>query len=96
MSQAGRAVDLDDQVTALLARAHQYADSHLEGIDEAAEELAKMSGEDLTVISQARRVALERMAADPDRVTKQVVSLIRRAIELGGWRWRWDNTGPVP
>jgi phosphohistidine phosphatase SixA len=96
MSRTGKAEVFDDRVTALLARAYQLAESHLKGIDEAAEELAKMSGEDLTVISQARRVVLERMAAGSDRATKQVLSLIRRAIELGGWRWRWEDTGPVP
>jgi hypothetical protein len=96
LSQTGGAEDLDDRVTALLARAYEFADRHLEGIDEAAEELAEMSGEDLTVISQARRMVLERMAGRPDRATKQVVSLIRRAIELGSWRWHWEDTGPVP
>jgi hypothetical protein len=25
-----------------------------------------------------------------------VASLIRRAIELGMWRWDWDDTRPVP
>jgi hypothetical protein len=88
--------DLDDRVAALLARAYQLANSQLEGINEAAEELAAMSGDDLTVISKARRVVLARMAGNPDRATNQVASLIRRAIELGGWRWRWDETGPVP
>ena len=96
MSQAGNLEDLDGQVAALLARAYQLANSDLEGINEAAEELAAMSGEDLAVISKARRVVLERVAAGPDHDTRQVNSLIRRAIELGGWRWRWEDTGPAP
>jgi hypothetical protein len=88
--------NLDDQVAALLARAYQLADSQLDGINEAAEELAAMSAGDLDVISKARRVVVQRMAADPDSVTKQVFWLIRRAIELGGWRWQWNDTGPLP
>lgn len=96
MNRGGMPEDLDDRVLALLARAYQLANSDLEGINEAAEELVAMSGEDLAVISKARRMVLERVAAGPDRATRQVASLIRRAIELGGSRWRWDDTRPVP
>ncbi|HYA68070.1 MAG TPA: hypothetical protein VED63_04975 [Acidimicrobiales bacterium] len=79
-----------------MERACQLADSHLEGINEAAEELAAMSGVDLAVISKARRMALERMSACPDHAAKQVVWLIRRAIEVGGWRWQWEDDGSGP
>jgi hypothetical protein len=96
MSAPSNLENFDNRVAALLARAYQLADSNLEGINEAAEELAEMSGEDLAVISKARRVVLERMTAKPDSATKQVAWLIRRAIELGGWRWRWEDTGPLP
>ena len=96
MTGVGELKDLDDRVSALLNRAYQLANSDLEGINDAAEELAGMSGEDLAVISKARRVVLERNAADPDRATTQVVWLIRRAIEVGGSRWRWEDTGSVP
>jgi hypothetical protein len=88
--------DLDSRVDALLARAYQLASSDLNGINEAAEELAALSGDDIGVLYRARRVVLERMAIGPDRATKQVVWLIRRALEVGSDRWRWKDTGPVP
>lgn len=89
-------MQIDPQVQALLTRAYELAESGLSGINEAAEELAAMSGEDVTAISQARRVVLARLRDQPDRATHQVYWLIRRGIELGAWRWRWVDTNPVP
>jgi hypothetical protein len=80
----------------LLARAYQLANSDLDGLNDAAEELAALSGQDVAVISRARRVVLEQLATNPDRTTNQVASLIRRAIEVGTGRWDWEDSGPVP
>jgi hypothetical protein len=87
---------LSQRAAALLARAYQLADSELEGIDEAAQELAAMTGDDLTVIDRARRLTIDRLAESPDRATKQVASLIRRALEVGMSRWHWDDSAEVP
>lgn len=84
------------QVQVLLDRAYELADSELTGINEAAEELAAMSSDDLTVISVARREVIRRLRERPDRATQQVYWLVRRALELGGWRWQWEDTDPVP
>lgn len=88
--------DNDERVEKLLARAYEMADSGLTGINEAAEELATLSGDDLAVISKARRVIIGRLQVRSDRETNQVHWLIRRALELGGWRWHWEDTNPVP
>ncbi len=96
MSQATEPEDIEGQAAALVARAYQLADSQLEGINEAAEELAGMSRADLTVISRARRVVMGRLATRPDRATAQVAWLIRRAIEVGAGQWQWETTDPVP
>ncbi|HEV8207133.1 MAG TPA: hypothetical protein VGR04_10650 [Acidimicrobiia bacterium] len=47
-------------------------------------------------MERAFRVVVERVRVDPSHANKQVASLIRRAIELGMWRWDWDETRPVP
>lgn len=85
----------DQRAGALLARAYELAGTELEGTDEAAEELASLAGDSLAVIDQARRLVARRLAERPDRATKQVASLIRRAIELGMSRWAWNDTNPV-
>lgn len=78
---------LDEAAGALLARAAEIASGPLEGIEEAAKELAAMTGGDLRVLERARRLALEAERADPGRLSRQVVSLLRRAIEVGRWDW---------
>lgn len=78
---------LDAAAAALLGRATEIASGPLEGIEEAAKELAEMTGGDLRVLERARRRALEAERADPGRVSRQVVSLLRRAIEVGTWDW---------
>ncbi len=79
-----------------MLRAYELADSGLSGINEAAEELATMAGEELEVISSARRIVMARLRDHPDHPTRQVYWLIRRALELGDWRWQWEDTNPVP
>ena len=88
--------DSDDQLRHLLDRGYELAASHLEGINEAALELADAAGDDRRVMERAFRVVAERVRLDPSHANNQVASLIRRAIELGMWRWDWDNTRPVP
>lgn len=86
----------DPAVERLLARAYELAASGLEGIDAAALELAELSGDSVAVIDAARRTVAARLAAAPDHAGKQVASLIRRAIELGHWRWEIVETNEVP
>lgn len=87
---------LDAAVARLLDRAQALAESPLSGINEAAAELAELSGDDRRVIEHALRAASQRVRADPGRTSKQIESLIRRAIEVGMWRWEWPDTKPVP
>jgi hypothetical protein len=84
------------RVDRLLARAYQLAALPLEGIEEAAKELVGLSADDLAVVDQARRLTAARVANNPTVQTKQVAALIRRAIEVGMSRWRFDDTGEVP
>jgi hypothetical protein len=78
---------LEEAAAALLARAAEISSGPLEGIEEAAKELAGMTGGDLRVLERARRLALDAERSDPGRLSLQVVSLIRRAIEVGTWDW---------
>jgi hypothetical protein len=86
--------DFDERVERILARAHQMADEPLEGIDEAAKELAALAGGDVAVVARLRQVAAANVDAEPDRHNKQVLSLVRRAIEIG--RWDWDAYEAAP
>ena len=79
--------DIDARVEQILARARQFADGDLDGIEEAAKELAEMAGGDVAVVARARQGAARAVADDPGRHSKQVLSLIRRAIEVGQWDW---------
>jgi hypothetical protein len=85
-----------DDLDRLLQRAYELAAGHLEGINEAAFELAEVAGDDRRVVERAVRVVAERVRVDPSHANKQVASLIRRAIELGMGRWQWSDTDPVP
>jgi hypothetical protein len=87
---------IDERVQVVLARAYEIASGALEGINEAAVELEELAGDDVRVVERARRIVADRMAADPSHANRQVASLIRRAIELGDWRWTWDETPSVP
>jgi hypothetical protein len=86
----------DGQVRHLLERGYELAASQLEGINEAALELADAAGGNRRVMERAFRVVAKRVRVDPSHANKQVASLIRRAIELGMWQWDWDDTRPVP
>ncbi len=86
----------DVQLRGLLDRGYELAARQLEGINEAALELAGAAGDDRRVMERAFRVVAERVRVNPNHANKQVASLIRRAIELGMWRWEWDDTQPVP
>ena len=86
--------DLNERVEQVLARAHQLADESLEGIDEAARELAELAGGDVAVVARIRQRAAEAVDAEPDRHNKQVLSLVRRAIEVGRWDWDAYETTP--
>lgn len=88
--------DRDEVLELLLARAYELAATKLQGINEAALELADLAGEDGRVMEHAFRVVAHRVRADPNHANKQVASLVRRAIELGMFRWEWDVTDPVP
>ena len=86
--------DFDERVEGILARAHEMADEPLEGIEEAARELADLAGGDVAVVARIRQVAADNVDAEPDRHNKQVLSLVRRAIEVG--RWDWDAYEATP
>jgi uncharacterized protein (DUF2267 family) len=88
--------DSDDQLRDLLDRGYELAAGRLEGINEAALELADAAGDDRRVMERAIRVVAERVRVDPSHANKQVASLLRRAIELGMLRWDWDDTRQVP
>jgi len=38
----------------------------------------------------------ERVRTEPGHANKQAASLVRRGVELGMFRWTWDDTEPVP
>ena len=86
----------DSKLSHLLERGYELAASQLEGINAAALDLADAAGGNRRVMERAFRVVAERVRVDPSHANKQVASLIRRAIELGMWRWNWDDTRPVP
>jgi hypothetical protein len=75
--------DRDDQLRDLLDRGYELAASRLEGINEAALELADAAGDDRRVMERAIRVVAERVRVDPSHANKQVAPPLRRAIELG-------------
>jgi hypothetical protein len=79
--------DVDARVELVLARARRFADDDLEGIEEAAKDLARLAGGDVAVVAGARQRAVRAVADDPGRHSKQVLSLIRRAMEVGDWDW---------
>ena len=86
---------LDDQLQQLLNRAYEIAASQLEGINEAALELAALVG-DRRVIERAVRVLAERVHEHPTRANKQVASLIavRSSLACRGGTGQ-HQTGPL-
>src|SRR5256884_6841554 len=86
--------DSDDQLCLLLDRGYELAAGHLEGINEAALELADAAGDDRRVIERAVRVVGGRRRPDPNPAHNQVASLMRRAIQLGVCRAGRGGTQP--
>jgi hypothetical protein len=86
--------EIDDaRVAGLIERAYALAGQELEGIDDAARELARAADGDVEVAAAAIRRIRSAVAEGPegaaaaDRATKQVASLLRRALEIGEWNW---------
>lgn len=79
--------DLERRADALLGMAFRLAGEPLEGINEVAEQLASLAEDDRHVLERARRVSLRLAERSPSDLTRQVVSLLRRALEVGHWRW---------
>ena len=95
--------EIDDaRVAGLIERAYALAGQELEGIDDAARELARTADGDVEVVAAAIRRIRSAVteaagqaedaggaggAGGADRATKQVASLLRRALEIGEWNW---------
>jgi DNA-binding NtrC family response regulator len=79
--------DLEAAVEKFLAEAYEIAQSPISAFNDAAAALATKADRDRRVIERARRVVEGRLETEPDHLTKQVASLIRRALELGEWDW---------
>lgn len=87
-------VDDETRVTALVAEAYALADGDLAGIDDAARELASVARGDVRVIAAAIRQVRAQVESGGDRATKQVASLLRRALEIGTWDWEsYERSG---
>lgn len=77
-----------ERAGAVLSRCHQLATGYLEGIEDAADELVATAQGDRSAVEVARREVLDTLARQPnDRVAKQMLSLLRRALERGRWEW---------
>lgn len=87
---------LDAAARRVVCRAAELAAQPLDGIEAAAHELADLAGDDVRVIEAARRIAGAALVEHPDTSTKQMVALVRRAIEVGMSRWDIQETGPLP
>jgi len=73
--------EIDEAVLrTLLGRALELANEDLDGINEAASELA---GGEVSLMTAAIRRIRNEVDADGSRRVKQVASLLRRALEIG-------------
>jgi hypothetical protein len=79
--------DLDAAVEKFLAESYEVAQSPISAFNDAAVALAAKADRDRRVIERARRVVQNRLQTEPDHLTKQVSALLRRALELGEWKW---------
>jgi hypothetical protein len=79
--------DLDAAVEKFLAEAYEIAESPISAFNDTAVALAAKADRDRRVIERARRVVQSRLETEPDHLSKQVASLMRRALELGEWDW---------
>ncbi len=87
---------IDLAATRLLTGAREIAAEHPDGIEDGARQLVELSGGDVAVVSRARRIAVARMESEPSGLNKQIVSLIRRALEVGANGWVMHETEPPP
>ena len=87
--------EVEQAAKLILARAHELSALPLAGLEQAARELADICGGDGLAVTRALRVAKTDMAAEPDRQNKQVIALIRRAIEIGMSNWDFENSPPL-
>ena len=86
---------LETAVARLLTRADELARGYLEGIEDAAHQLVELAGGDISVVSEARRLAAARLGSDASTQNKQVMALIRRTLEVGMGEWSMDETRPL-
>ncbi|HUJ66706.1 MAG TPA: hypothetical protein VLX59_14265 [Acidimicrobiales bacterium] len=80
-------LDFDTKVDQVLGRAFRLSIEPLEGIEKEAEQLAALAAGDVRVVEAARRLAMNLAEGLPGMITKQVISLLRRALEIGAWNW---------
>lgn len=79
----------DGRLELWLARCRELAESPLDGIEEASKELAVLAQPDRHLMERVRRRLLVQQETSPeDRTVKQMLSLWRRALEVGRWTWR--------
>lgn len=86
---------LETAVERLLSRADDLARGYLAGIEDAAHQLVELSGGDVRVVSEARRLAAARLESEASTQNKQVMALIRRALEVGMGHWSMAETRPL-
>ncbi len=86
----------DERVQQVVTRAYELSDEDLEGIDDAAREIAGLCHGDIAVIDAARRAIHADVDRDPSRQHKQAASLVRRALEIGHWDWEAYESGAEP
>src|SRR5258708_4121977 len=81
--------ELDEaRVDDLIDRAYALAGQEMAGIDDAARELARTAGGSVEVVAAAIRRIRAALGGGSDHATKQVASLLRRALEIGEWDWQ--------
>lgn len=72
----------------ILERCRELATGHLEGTESPADDLVETAEGDRRGMEIARRQVLADLDREPgDRVAKQMLSLLRRALERGVWDW---------
>lgn len=78
----------DGETERWLQRCRELAVSDLDGIEDAAGELAGFASGDRAVMERARRAILDELYQRPrDPVLRQMFALWRRAFEKGSWGW---------
>jgi hypothetical protein len=88
-------VEVERRAQQVLVRGHELARLPLESIEQAAAELVELSAKNSDAVTHAYRVARSQLEADPSTENKQVVSLIRRSIEIGMGHWSFEETGSL-